>query len=119
MDSRFLEFWGHFLLNAAAGQTQLEQMSHWMKSEFSGSREMAAMLGRFYGVEPAKELEPQSRELDCWQKTLAKFQSSLAEFGRQWGWVPEKEHLQLQKEHAALQHVWQNKKKSWQLCALF
>jgi hypothetical protein len=37
MDRHFLEFWGNFLINAAKGQKQMEDMSKWMQQGFEGS----------------------------------------------------------------------------------
>jgi len=62
MDRQFLEFWGNFLLNAANGQKQLEDMTHWMKKGFSGFDELTDMFQRFYGLDG---LPPDSPDPCC------------------------------------------------------
>ena len=52
MDSRFLEFWGNFLLSAAKGQKQMEEMADWVGQGFkaAGFEDLAAMFTRAYGL---------------------------------------------------------------------
>jgi hypothetical protein len=47
MDSQFLEFWGNYLLAAAKGQKQLEDLNQWIRQGFSGFEELTAMLKKF------------------------------------------------------------------------
>ena len=51
MDRQFLEFWGNYLLAAAKGQKQLEDMNQWLNQGFSGYEELTAMFKKFYGLE--------------------------------------------------------------------
>ena len=51
MDSQFLEFWGNYLLAAASGQKQLEDLNRWISQGFSGCDELTAMFNKFYGLE--------------------------------------------------------------------
>ena len=51
MDRQFLEFWGNYLLAAAKGQKQLEDLNQWLRQGFSGFEELTAMFKKFYGLE--------------------------------------------------------------------
>jgi hypothetical protein len=106
VDSDFLKFWGTFLLSAARGQEQLEQMSEWMKKGFDSFGEMAALFSRFYGVAPVDQPDTDADESNQWEAAIAGFEESFTSYARQWGWVPEKEHQALIKENKKLrQHI--------------
>ncbi len=102
MDSEFLKFWGNFLLNAAQGQKQLEQMSTWMKQGFDNFGDIAAMFGQFYGIPPGSTPAAEDSRPKEWETAIKDFQASFANYSRQWGWVPEKEHNNLIKENERL-----------------
>jgi hypothetical protein len=53
-----LEFWGNFLINAAKGQKQLEDMSKWMQQGFEGFDELTGMFKKFYGLEHMEKDTP-------------------------------------------------------------
>ena len=36
MDKYFMEFWGNFLISAAKGERQLDEMARWIDQDFSG-----------------------------------------------------------------------------------
>lgn len=101
MNRQFLEFWGHFLLNAAQGQKQLEQMTAWMNQDFSGMDDLTAMFSRFYGLVPDKN--SQSIDPKTWMKAVSEFQEAFNQYARLWGWVPQKEHLELIEKCQALE----------------
>ena len=97
MDSQFLEFLGNYLLNVAQGQRQIEQISSWISQGFSGTPDLTDMFGRFYKLHPAY---PSSSEDDSdrWQKAIADFQTSLAQYARVWGWVSQADYQNLQRK---------------------
>ena len=43
MDKKFLEFWGTFLLNAAKGQEQLEDMTQWFSEGFKSVEQQMSL----------------------------------------------------------------------------
>ena len=101
MNKQFYEFWGHFLINVAQGQKQLEEMSDWMKQGFAGTDDLAALFRRCYGLEASDSGSAQ--EPQAWQAATAEFQKALAQFATQWGWVPQKEHQQVLEKCALLE----------------
>ena len=102
MDSRFLEFWGNFLLSAARGQKQMEDMARWMNQGFkaAGFEDLAAMFTRAYGLAgPDPEKVP---DADFWQAAGQQFRSSFEEYMKLMGMVPREEHRRLEKKYEAL-----------------
>ena len=111
LDSKFLKFWGQFLLRAAEGQAQLEQMSAWMEKGFTGITEMTDMFQRFYGLHPAESPTSKTAQDKNWQTAIMEFQASFSDFAKLWGWVPEKQYRDLEKAHIELkQQVAEQKK---------
>lgn len=102
LDSKFLKFWGQFLLRASEGQAQLEQMSAWMEKGFSGITEMTEMFQRFYGLDPNKTSKSRTTHENDWQAAIMEFQSSFADFAKLWGWVPENKCRELEKANSEL-----------------
>jgi uncharacterized coiled-coil protein SlyX len=75
MDRNFLEFWGNYLLAAARGQKQLEDLNQWIRQGFSGFEELTAMFKKYYGLE-----QPRTEDSDttqAWQNAAADFRNSL------------------------------------------
>jgi hypothetical protein len=100
MDRHFLEFWGNFLINAAKGQKQLEDMSKWMQQGFEGFDELTGMFNKFYGLEHMEKDTPVYME--SWEKASEKFQESFKDYLRLMGVVPKDEHLTLVKKYEEL-----------------
>lgn len=99
MNTQFYEFWGKFLINVAQGQKQLEEMSAWMEQGYAGADDLTALFRNCYGLNtPDKAQDPQA-----WQAAVAEFQSALAQFAGQWGWVPQSDHQQVLEKCADLE----------------
>ncbi|MBW1659362.1 MAG: hypothetical protein JRJ48_02570 [Deltaproteobacteria bacterium] len=100
MDKQFLEFWGNWLLGAARGRQQLEDMIQWVEQGFSGFDELSAMFRRFYGLEKLAPDSPQYPQ--AWQKASENFKTAFNEWLACMQVVPRREHLALEKKYAAL-----------------
>ena len=100
MDTHFLEFWGNFLINAAKGQKQLEDMSKWMQQGFEGFDELTAMFTKFYGLEHMGKDSPDY--MATWKKASEDFIKSFKEYLSLMGVVPKEEHLALVKKYEEL-----------------
>ena len=101
MDSQFLEFWGNYLLAAARGQKQLEDLKQWMRQGFGGFEELTAMFKKYYGLE-----HPRNQSADynkVWQNAAADFQNSLNDYFNLMGAVPQAKYRTLEQNYAALQ----------------
>lgn len=97
MDKRFLEFWGNFLLNAAKGQRQLQDMARWIDQGFSGFENLKAMFRNYYGL-----TEERPDYLKMWKKAEADFQKSFKDHLSLFGVVPKEEHVVLVKKYEEL-----------------
>jgi hypothetical protein len=100
MDKQFLEFWGNFLINAAKGQKQLEDMSKWIKQGSQGFDEITAMFSQYYGLEPIQKNT--SAYSDAWESASEAFKKSFKDYLRMMDVVPQEEHLILIKKYEAL-----------------
>ena len=100
MDRHFLEFWGNFLINAAKGQKQMEDMSKWMQQGFEGFDELTAMFKKFYGLEHMEKDTP--AYMETWKEASEKFQESFKDYLRLMGVVPKDEHLTLVNKYEEL-----------------
>jgi hypothetical protein len=101
MDRQFLEFWGNYLLAAASGQKQLEDLSQWIRQGFSGFEELTAMFKKCYGLErPCKE---DSNSAKAWQNAAADFRNSFNAFFDLMGVVSRDKYQALEQKCAALQ----------------
>jgi hypothetical protein len=101
VNSQFLEFFGNFLLTAAKGQKQLEQMTIWMKQGFNGVEEMSSMFKRFYGLE--QQEAPSTDQQNLWNKAIKDFQRSYSQYAELWGWVTHEDHQALKQRCAELE----------------
>lgn len=99
MDSPFLKFWGEFMLQAAEGQRQLEDLAKWMRSGYSPSVDLATLFGKCYGLTPGSG----SVDVDRWQKATADFSETLKTYAPLWGWVPLERYDELKEENKRLQ----------------
>ena len=101
MDRQFLEFWGNYLLAAAKGQKQLEDLNQWIRQGFSGFEELTAMFNKFYGLEhPPKE---NSNSAKAWENAAAGFRNSFDAYLDLMGVVPRDKYQALEQKYAALQ----------------
>jgi len=97
IDKQFLEFWGYFMINAAKGQGQLEEMAKWMGQGFSGFENLTAMFGKFYGLDRLPADTPDY--LKAWKEAAENFQKSFKDYLSLMGVVPRDEHLKLVKKY--------------------
>ncbi len=100
MDRHFLEFWGNFLINAARGQKQLEDMAKWMTQGLKGFEDLTTMFRKFYGLDRVSEGAVDDEK--TWEKAAKDFQRSFKEYLKLFGVVPMQEHLELVKKYEAL-----------------
>ena len=100
MDRQFLEFLGNFLLNSAKGQKQLEDMTRWISSGFSGFDELTNMFRKFYGMEGLPPTSPDYAK--AWEKASENFKKSYHDWLKLMSVVPESEYQILGKKCAAL-----------------
>jgi hypothetical protein len=100
MDRQFLEFWGNFLIHAAKGKKQLEDMTQWMQQGYKGFDELTAMFKSFYGLDKKAKSAPNAAA--SWQNAAENFQRSFKDYLRLMGLVTKEEHLRLVKKYETL-----------------
>ena len=98
MDGSFLKFWGEFLLQAAKGQRQVEELSRWMQTGFPSSGELADLFRRCYGLSSGSKPETAAP----WQEATEDFRKALEAYAPLWGWVPLDHYDQLREENERL-----------------
>jgi uncharacterized coiled-coil protein SlyX len=101
MDKQFLEFWGHYLLAAARGQKQLEDLNEWLRQGFSGFKELNAMFKKFYGLEPTSD--ENSASAKACEKATADFRNSFNAYLELMGVVSRDKYQALEQECGILQ----------------
>jgi uncharacterized coiled-coil protein SlyX len=101
MDSQFLEFWGNYLLAAARGQKQLEDLNQWISQGFSGFEELTTMFQKYYGLERPRQEDSDSTKV--WQKAAADFHKSFNAYLDLMGVVPKDRYRALEQKYTALQ----------------
>ena len=101
MDSQFLEFWGNYLLAAAKGQQQLEDLNQWIRQGFSGFEELSTMFNKFYGLEPPAKEDSDSTK--AWQDAADEFRDSFNAYLDLMGVVSKDKYCALEQKYAALQ----------------
>ena len=100
MDRQFLEFWGNYLLAAAKGQQQLDDLNQWIHQGFSGFEELTALFKKFYGLErPPKE---NTDSAIAWQNAAASFRDSFNAYLELMGVVPRDKYQALEQKYAAI-----------------
>jgi hypothetical protein len=99
MDRHFLEFWGNFLINAAKGQQQFDELTQWMQQGFKGFEELTALFRKAYGLEKP-ESTPEYQQ--TWHKATREFRESLNTYLSLLGVIPLSEHLALVEKYEAL-----------------
>lgn len=78
MDSRFLKFWGQFLLQAAEGRKRFEDLNRWMSSGFSGPDDLTELFKDAYGLKQGCSSADEQSE--AWKRSAAKFQEALSDY---------------------------------------
>ena len=102
MDRHFLEFWGQYLLAAAKGQKQLEDLNQWIRQGFSGFEELTAMFKKFYGLE--RPPDDSSDSAKAWENAADGFRNSFNAYLDLMGVVPRDKYLALEQKCTALQN---------------
>ena len=97
MDKNFMEFWGNFLLSAAKGQRQLDEMARWIDQGFSGLEDLDDMFRQSYRMDSERPDYPETLK-----KAEADFRKSFKDYLSLFGVVPRNEHLELLKKHEEL-----------------
>lgn len=112
MDDKFLEFWGNFLLSAARGKKQTDEMFRWMRTGFPNPdqsspeqhspdfQEFRGMFRKFYGLDSLSQYSDQYRKNS--EKAVYDFQKSLKEYLSLMGIVSQEEHLALVEKYEKL-----------------
>ena len=101
MDSQFLEFWGNYMLAAAKGQKQLEDLNQWIRQGFKGFEDLTAMLKKFYGVEDPCDNDTDSTK--AWQNASDEFQNAFDSYLNLMGLIPKDKYRALEQKYTALQ----------------
>ena len=101
MDSQFLEFWGNYLLAAARGQKQLEDLNQWISQGFKGFEELTAMFQKYYGLERSPNQDADSTK--AWHTAAADFHNSFNAYLELMGVIPQDKYKTLEQKYAALQ----------------
>jgi uncharacterized coiled-coil protein SlyX len=94
MDSKFLEFWGNYMLAAAKGQQQLEDLNKWINQGFSGFKELSAVFQKYYDLEAYHKKNHESNQ--AWQLAEACFRDSFEAYLYTIGAVPVGKYRQLE-----------------------
>ncbi len=100
MDRKFLEFWGNFLLNAAKGQEQAENLNRMVREGFKTFEQQLSLFEKFYGLD--KKPDPSTPYAEMWAKAASDFAKSYQEFLGLMGTVPREDYEALSREHEAL-----------------
>lgn len=100
MDRSFLEFWGKFLVSAAQGQKQLEDLAKWMAQGLNGFESLTALFRACYGLDKLKESTP--GYLKMAKKAQQEFYESFKAYLNLFGVVPKEEYLALVKRYEEL-----------------
>jgi dTDP-4-amino-4,6-dideoxygalactose transaminase len=75
MDRQFLEFWGNYLLAAAKGQKQLEDLNRWIRRGCSGFEELTAMFKKYYGLQDPRRKDSAADQ--AWQNAAAEQEKTI------------------------------------------
>jgi tetratricopeptide (TPR) repeat protein len=100
MDRHFLEFWGNFLLQAAQGQKQLEELAKWTSRGFLNFEDLTALFRKSYGLEQLNQDSPDY--LQIWEKAQKDFRDSFRDYLSLLGVVPRDEYLELAEKYEEL-----------------
>jgi hypothetical protein len=100
MDSKMLEFWGNFLLSAAKGQEQVENMTRLLRDGFKTFEQQLSLFQKFYNLD--KETDSTASSADAWTKAAADFMKSYQEFIGFMGMIPRENYEALARENEEL-----------------
>jgi hypothetical protein len=100
MDRKFLEFWGNFLLSAAKGQEQVENLNRLASEGVKTFEQQLALFQKFYGLD--KKPDPSTPYAEMWTKAAADFMKSYQEFMGLMGMVSREDYEALSKENENL-----------------
>ena len=109
MDSKFLEFWGNFLLNAAKGQEQAEGLNRMVREGYKTFEQQLSLFEKFYGLD--KKPDPSTPYAEMWAKAASDFAKSYQEFMGVMGMVPREDYEVLKKKAADLEEALQRGEK--------
>jgi uncharacterized coiled-coil protein SlyX len=101
MDRHFLEFWGSFLLQAAKGQKQLEDLAKWSKRGFSNFGDFTTLFRQAYGLDQPEQENPDYQEI--WRKAEKDFRASFQDYLSLLGAVPREEYVELARKYEKLE----------------
>lgn len=101
MDRHFLEFWGNFLLQAAKGQKQLEDLAEWSKRSLINVGEFTALFRQAYGLEQPEPDSPDYQQI--WKKAEEDFRHSFRDYLSLLGVVPQDEYVQVVRKNEELE----------------
>jgi hypothetical protein len=101
VDRHFLEFWGNFLLQAAKGQKQLEDLAQWSNRSLLNFGDFTALFRQAYGLD---QPQPESPDyLEIWKKAEQDFRNSFQDYLRLLGVVPREEYAALARKYEKLE----------------
>ncbi len=100
MDRHFLEFWGNFLLQAAKGKKQLEDLAEWAKQSFLNFGDFTSLFRQAYGLEQSQG-SPDYQEI--WKKAEADFRNSFQDYLNLLGVVPREKYAALARKSEELE----------------
>jgi hypothetical protein len=112
IDEKFMEFWGTFLIGAARGKRQMDEMVQWMQKGFpdigsptakwpgSSGDDILSLFSKIYGLD--RVLEYGEEYLNLVKKSSADFQNAYNEYLAVMGMVPRKDHLELVEKYEEL-----------------
>ncbi len=93
MDQNFLEFWGNFLISAAKGQQQLEDLTNFLKGDFAKTQGLTDSFLKAYGLENLDDRHPDFQKI--WQKSKQDFQESHRTYLNLLGVAPREDYVEL------------------------
>ncbi len=101
MDPRFLEFIGNLFINAARGQTQIDEMTKWFRGGVASADGLAEMFRQTYRLTPGNEGQ-RSAEADPLPPGMTDFQAAYEGWLQMVGAVPLNDYRRLEEERDAL-----------------
>jgi len=108
MHSRFMEFFGNYLIQAARWQKLAEQSSPGGKPDVTDVTEFGRLFQQACGIDgPAESASAEYARI--WQQTVENFQSVFNPHARIWGWIPQAEYQVLQEKCDSLEITIQKK----------
>lgn len=101
MDSKFLEFWGNYMLAAAKGQQQIDDLYKWMEQGFSGFKDLTATFRDYYDLDSNRRQNGDSD--DAWQTAADGFRNSYEAYLNLIGAVSKQKFRELEQKVVALE----------------